>query len=116
MLSLFPQLFAYAQWAPFLLRVTVAFLVIGFSYPKLLRPREYLNFILGLVEFSGSVFLIAGFLTQLAASIVILAMIIEIIRIKKAREKVSQTHFLLLVCLLSLMLLGPGRFSIDLPL
>ncbi len=114
MLSLFPQLFSYQEWAPFILRLSAGFIAIGFGYPKLLKPREYFNFIIGLVEFCAGILLIAGFLTQIAAGLIILAMIYEIIR--PGLEKNYKLKILLIVSLVAIMFLGPGLFSIDLPL
>jgi len=111
MLSLFPQLFTYSELAPLILRFAAAFIVIGFGYPKLLKPSEYRNFAVGLIEFCSAIFLIAGFLTQLA--LIILAMIYEIVRPEPENLRLK---ILLIAALGSLALLGPGLFSIDLPL
>ncbi|OHA14932.1 MAG: hypothetical protein A3A10_02425 [Candidatus Tagabacteria bacterium RIFCSPLOWO2_01_FULL_42_9] len=113
MLSLFPQLFTYSELAPLILRFAAAFIVIGFGYPKLLKPSEYRNFAVGLIEFCSAIFLIAGFLTQLAAALIILAMIYEIVRPEPENLRLK---ILLIAALGSLALLGPGLFSIDLPL
>ena len=56
---------------------------------------------------------IAGFLTQLAAALIILAMIYEIVRPEPENLRLK---ILLIAALGSLALLGPGLFSIDLPL
>jgi len=114
MLSLFPQLFSYSEWAPFILRLSAGFIIIGFGYPRLLKPKEYRSFIVGLVEFFSGIFIIAGFLTQLAAGLAILTMIHEIIR--PGLEKNYKLKIILIVSLVAIMFLGPGLFSIDLPL
>ncbi len=114
MLSLFPQLFTYQEWAPFVLRLAVGFIAIGFGYPKLLKPKEYRNFAVGLIEFCSGIFLMAGFLTQLAAGLIILTMIHEIVF--PGLERSFKLKILLIAGLVAIMLLGPGFLSIDLPL
>ncbi len=114
MLSLFPQLFAYQELAPLILRIVTGFIVISFAYPKLKKPGEFGNFLIGLVEFFTGALLVAGFLMQLAAALIILAMIFEIFR--PSPDKDYKFMVLLIVVLVALMFLGPGFFAIDLPL
>jgi len=128
MLSLFPQLFTYSELAPFILRLAAGLIIIGFAYSKLKKPAlaqpvlaqaeqgkpaRNLNFAVGLVEFCSGVMLIAGFLTQLAAGLIILALLFEIF---KPGLKDYKFMILLMTILVALMFLGPGFFSIDLPL
>lgn len=113
MLSLFPQLFTYSELAPFILRLTAGLIVIGFAYSKLKKPAEGFNFVIGLAEFCAAILLIAGFLTQLAAGLIILALLFEIFR---PGLKDCKFMILLIIILVALMFLGPGFFSIDLPL
>jgi len=114
MLSLFPQLFAYQELAPLILRIAAGFIVISFAYPKLKKPGEFGNFLVGLAEFLTGALLVAGFLTQLAAALVILAMIFEIFR--PSPDKNYKFMVLLMVVLIALMFIGPGFFAIDFPL
>jgi len=114
MLSLFPQLFTYQEWAPFVLRLAIGFIAIGFGYPKLFKLKEYRNFAVGLIEFCASILLIAGFLTQLAAGLIILTIIHEIVY--PGSEKNYKLKILLIAGLIAIMFLGPGFLSIDLPL
>ncbi len=117
MLSLFPQLFTYRELAPFILRVAIALVIIGFNYRKIFRRPDRKNFLLGLLALAASVLLMAGFLTQLAAAILIILLAYFAITNRK-----SQTPgfwgfaIILLASLVSLMFLGPGFFSVDLPL
>ncbi len=115
MLSLFPQLFTYQELAPFILRIISAAILIGYGYPKIFRPREYMNFSAGIAEFLGGIFLALGFLTQLGAGLNIITTALRIIR-KEQDMNYYALNILLTACLISLMLLGPGIFSIDLPL
>jgi uncharacterized membrane protein YphA (DoxX/SURF4 family) len=120
MLSLFPQLFTYQELAPFILRLTAGFIVIAFAYSKLKKPAEHLNFAIGLAEFCSGVMLIVGFLTQLAAGLIILAVLFDIFRPASPAGRPGLKNYkfviLLIVVLAALMFLGPGFFSIDLPL
>jgi uncharacterized membrane protein YphA (DoxX/SURF4 family) len=121
MLSLFPQLFTYQELAPFILRLTAGLISIGFAYSKLKNPAERLNFGVGLVQFCAGVLLIAGFLTQLAAGLIILAVLFDLLRpasLSQGRPGLKNYKFMifLVAVLVALMFLGPGFFSIDLPL
>ena len=114
MLSLFPQLFTYQEMAPLILRVAAGFISIGCAYTKLKKPKDYGNFAVGLAEFFAGIMLVAGFLVQLAAALIIISMLIEIIRPNLNKD--YKFMFLLIIVSAALMLLGPGFFSIDLPL
>ncbi len=114
MLSLFPQLFTYQELAPFILRLAAGFIALNFAYPKLKNPREYRNFLIGLVEIISGIMLIAGFLTQLAAGLIIVAVLFEIFR--PSDYKNYKFMVLLIVVLVALIFLGPGFYSFDLPL
>ncbi len=114
MLSLFPQLFTYQEMAPLILRIVAGFIVISFAYPKLKKPGEFGNFLIGLLEFFTGALLVAGFLMQLAAALIILAMIFEILRPNLNKDYTFMV--LLMFVLVALMFLGPGFFAIDLPL
>jgi len=98
MLSVFPWLFNYSQIAPFILRLGLGIVLIRVGYK---------NGIIGIVQILTAVFLFLGLLTQPAA---LLAMIASY----KIKER--KLMFLIFAVALSLILLGPGLFSFDLPL
>ena len=114
MLSLFPQLFVYQEMAPFILRLAAGFLSVYLAYPKIKNPSERLDFITGLAQFCAGFLLVAGFLTQLAAGLIIISTLFGIFR--PGLYKDYKLTFLLIAILIALMFLGPGFFSIDLPL
>ncbi len=114
MLSIFPQLFAYEQLAPLILRLAAGLIIISFSYSKIFKPAERKNFILGIAELFSGIMLIAGFLTQLAAGLVILMALFGGTQPKE--ENNLRARIILIAAMAALMLLGPGAFSIDLPL
>ncbi len=113
MLSLFPQLFTYQEIAPLILRIAVGIIAISFSYSSLKKPAEIKNFVAGLVEFCAAVLLIAGFLTQLAAGLLIIAALYFAFQ---SKPRNYQFIIIFTACLLALIFLGPGFFSFDLPL
>lgn len=117
MLSLFPQLFTYRELAPFILRIAVGLVIIGFNYRAIFHPEDRKNFFFGLLALGAGVSLLAGFLTQPAAAVLLALLIYFAI----ARRKSPAPGFwgfaaILLAGLVSLMFLGPGFFSVDLPL
>src|SRR3989344_1940421 len=82
--SLFPQLFAFEQLAPLVLRLALGAAFITRGWPKLfrhfqgtaeffetmdLRPARAWVLVLGVAELFGGILLVLGFLTQLAALI-----------------------------------------------
>ena len=134
MLSVFPALFTYSFFAPLLLRLVVGLVfidlgIIAFkgererwliSLSTLLVPKPALVLkIIATVEIVGGILLILGLFTQLAALILgVLTFCQAFIEYKDPailkRNLVFYT--LILTITLSLLLLGPGAFSIDLPL
>ncbi len=110
MLSLFPQLFNYSQMAPFLLRLALAIVLF-------LTARQTGKTFATIKILSG-ILLLLGLFTQAAAIIVIALTLSEIIIAKKKQlvieDKMSKV--MVIVIALSLLLLGPGLFSFDLPL
>ena len=132
-LSLFPELFTYQQVAPFILRLVLAMIFIGNGYSKIFKtftqtsgffasigfkPGKFWAGVVGSVELASGVMFLTGFLTQLAAILVAIIIIVAIVRVKIKQGFLGGYDFdlLVLACALSLLLLGPGIFSIDLPL
>lgn len=117
MLSIFPQLFDYSYFAPFILRVALAFILLGAGYSQA-KEMGKIQKAVGLGNFLAGVLLLAGFLTQLAAILASAAVLVEILRlkIKKVAIPAKGLKFLILAIAFSLTLLGAGAFSIDLPL
>lgn len=115
MLSLFPYLFDYSFFAPTLLRIGIALLIIYGSTESLKQGKLATLSVLKIIAGLG---LLAGFLTQGAALILALAMIFEIVRAKqKADARFNyRYHLLKLIVLIALLFLGPGAFALDWPL
>ena len=133
MLSLFPELFTYQQIAPFVLRLVLAFIFIGSGYSKLfktrletvkffestsIRPAKFWTILVGSTELISGFLLFLGFLTQAASISIIIIMTGAILKVKIKQGFWGGYEFelLVLVCALSLLVLGPGILAIDLPL
>jgi len=134
--SVFPQLFAFSELTPFILRVVLGIIFIVHGYPKLfkaysqtvqffesisIKPAKFWVFVVGAVEFFGGIALIVGFLTQIAAALIAINMLVATIYVKKIKFKKGlvdgyEFDLILLAAALALLFLGPGAFSIDLPL
>ncbi len=114
MMSLFPQLLDYRELAPFILRIAAAILIISFSCPKLKKPLVFSNLIIGIAELITGILLVIGLFTQLAALLIIALAIFGAVRPDPAKN--FKLSFLLVAVAIALMFLGPGFFSLDLPL
>lgn len=134
MLNSFPDLLTYALLGPFLLRVTVGIILLSFAYTHLIRQREAIRMALserwkslgpifvwhlGTLEIIAGVLLIVGFLTQIAALLVILISLKMLVLKRKhavlARHS-TVVYVLILAIALSLLITGAGAFAFDLPL
>jgi|SRR3989344_6941910 len=135
MLSVFPQLFAYEQLAPLILRLVLGIIFIAHGYPKLfknfgatvdffgsvgLKPAKFLVIIVAVSEFFGGIALVLGFLTQIAALLITMVMLVAMVYVKKIKFKKGlvdgyEFDLILFAAALALLFLGPGAFAIDLP-
>lgn len=118
-LSVFPSLLEYSQFAPFILRIALA--VVLFMTDSLLLLRgcsEECNKISKIIQILLATLLILGLFIQPVAMIIVLLIMIDTIitTAKKANIENSILKFLIIAISLSLILLGPGLFSLDLPL
>ena len=119
MLSFFPSLLVLEGFAPLLLRIALGSVFVFWAYRKL-RSRENTKRIIGgAIEAIIGVFLIVGFLTQLAALISAIILSIHIIaKIKKKEFLTDGVNYYLILLFISLALLltGAGFIAFDLPL
>ena len=116
MLNPFPNLLTLGLVAPFLIRLILALTVITLGKHKLKSSRKD---ILGYIEIVAGVFLVLGFLTQVAALVLILLFGYELYKKIKSRAFLSNGvnyYFILFVLSLSLLLSGAGAYAFDLPL
>jgi uncharacterized membrane protein YphA (DoxX/SURF4 family) len=114
-----PSLLAYQAVGPFLIRILTGVTLAWFGYQKTIgkgRSSGSNSKIYGMTEIFLSLFLIAGFFTQIAA---LMNMVILIIKIGyKAQDKKLLTdginyYILLIVMVISLIFTGPGILALD---
>lgn len=121
MLSIFPELLNYSQLSPLILRIALAVVFLYFGCISLKAEKTgcwKCGGIEGALKIIIGLFLLAGFLTQIAAILASLAMIAEATKEKMAGGFVKRKilKFLIFSIGASLALLGPGLLAIDLPL
>lgn len=107
MLSVFPELFNYSQIAPFILRIALSIVLVRFGYWAIFKTTTRHEKAIGIIQWLAAIFLFLGFLTQIAA-------LLAIVTVFNVKPKISK--LMIVSVALSLMLLGPGLFSFDLPL
>lgn len=119
MLSIFPNLFDYSQFAPFILRIALAAVLLMTDSVLLFKSgnQEY-DKVAKIIQILSAFLLLLGLFIQPVAIVIILLIVADSIvaTIKKTNYENSLLKFLIVATALSLLLLGPGVFSIDLPL
>lgn len=115
MLSLFPNLFTFALFAHFLLRLALAYQFALIAKARFKKPYKYVAF----AEMITVILVTLGLYTQGALIGVMALLIVESFLERKAdtfnRTEANLRTTLGLVAL-SLMFLGAGAFAFDLPL
>ncbi len=132
MLNPFPELFTYSLLAPFILRITIGFLLVNLGYLKLSKEKsrweavfDTFNIkqgalatkILGAIEVVGGLCLIAGFYTQIAALAFVILGGIEVFieyREETLLKRDIVFYILMFAIALSLLFTGAGFFAFDL--
>ncbi len=114
--------------ATFLIRAGMGLLMIPHGYDKLIHfaqyKKDFMNFLgmgstisLALVvfaEFFCSVFLIMGLFTRIVAAILLIEMIVVVFKAHQGQVFGDGEHGMLyLTAYLSIILLGPGKASLD---
>lgn len=114
-LSIFPRLLDWQFYGPTLLRLALGAIVLAHGWQKLSGDKTQLA---GWVEFLGGILLVIGLWTQLAALILAIEFLVIIFWIQRGKPFIGgrEFDFLILFTLLSILVLGPGAWSIDLPL
>ncbi len=118
--SIFPELYNFREFSPFILRITVAVIFMNMGWRDITKKTGWkiINFILGITKIATGIFLLVALYTQVAALFAIVLSLFKILSDLKSGEYKYNLgyHTLILVVSLSLLLTGPGTFSIDLPL
>lgn len=119
-----------ASWALLVLRIAMAIIFIYHGYGKLFGAPGMTGFtgmvgnlgfplpsvfayIAALAEFIGGIALLLGVWTRLAASLIGVNMIVAIIMVKKFALPMIDADLALLAISLTLVLMGPGMYSIS---
>ena len=134
MLNILPDLLTYKMLAPFILRVVIALIFLELGYLKLgkektawhllfetihLKPSYFFVMLLALIELVAGLFLLTGFLTQLAALVMAIILFAESYVEFKDGSLLKRDivfYVLLLAICISLLFTGAGAFAFDLPL
>jgi len=132
--NVFPELFTYSLIAPFILRVVLGFIFLNLGSLKLgkeklgwinslnilrIKPAGFFVGLLGIVEIIGGLLLIVGAYTQVAALVLGVISINEML-IEHKEESILKRdvvfYLLLSAICISLLLTGAGLYAIDIPL
>jgi len=140
MLQLFPQFLDYGFYAPLALRFALGSIFLIHGYQKLVndksqfagwlasmkfRPGKFWAWVVVLIEFLGAIMLLAGLWIQPAALLLAIEFLVIIFWFRLGQPFVAKQEapgmsfefdFLIFFALLALLVLGPGPYSLDLPL
>lgn len=120
MLSIFPSLFAYEQLAPTLIRITLAIILLHWLYVGMKSANATKgDKVVSALEGLAGILILAGYMTQLGALIVVIDMIVRIVqKIGKKQFLTNGVNYYLvvLVLALTLMVTGAGLCAVDWPL
>ena len=119
----------FSNWAIFVLRVVIGLILMRHGLPKLkdikgtggwfqsigFKPGTFWAVVAGVTELIGGLFLVLGFLTQLAAFFIVLEFLVILIRFKKDKMFAgeSEIDWLILAAALALLTLGSGALSLE---
>lgn len=140
MLTLFPNLMDYQYFAPTILRVGLASVLLAHGLPKLSETRalftEWLKslgfkhahfwaWVVAIAESLGGGLILFGFLMQIAVAVLIIEFLVIIFWVRRGQPFLGtadapgqswELDFIILTCLLALLVLPAGAYGIDLPL
>lgn len=122
-------LFVFNDWALLILRVVLGVILIAHGYPKLrdlkgtsawmgalgFRPGIVFALVAGILEVFGGLALIAGFLTQGIAVLVVLQFLVIIFKVNRAKGLKGGYELDLLIAATAALLAttGGGLFGLD---
>ncbi len=122
MLSVFPSLLSFQSFSPLIIRLTLGFILLFWTYKTFTKPDLFSTpktKLISLIEGITSVFIIVGLFTQVAVSIIVIDLLIRLVT--KIRNKAFFSdginyYFIVLILAISLLLTGPGFLAFDLPI
>lgn len=118
-LSIFPELYNYKEYSPLILRSSVGIIFVGDGWRDINKRGglKIFNIIIGSLKIISGLALLFGTYTQLWA---LVAGGISVFNIffcfKEGNYQKVKYYLLVLIILISILLSGPGLYSIDLPL
>ena len=134
MLNPFPELLTYGLLAPFILRIGAGLVFIHLGRMALtaekerwvavfnflrLKPASFFVAVMGIIEIVGGVLLLAGFATQIVATVLCVILLGDL-ALEYKEETILRRDFgfylLLFAITLSLLFSTAGFFAFDLPL
>lgn len=117
MLSLFPELYTYQQLAPLILRVSLAVILFVYAYRNYKNPEVFIK-TTSFIKWASAILLVLGLFIQLTAIVIAIIAFIEKLRVRTEKEDFSTYGLRLLIfsIAIALLFLGPGIFSLDLPI
>lgn len=118
-LSIFPGLYNYREYAPLLLRASVGLVFLSDGWQDLKKKGgiKLLNILIGTLKIVSGVALIFGIYTQLWAGVAALLSLFNItLSLGDGNWQKLKYYLIIFVILISLILSGPGLYAIDLPL
>lgn len=119
MLSIFPSLLAYEQLSPFLIRITLALVLIYWAYQGLKSEQGIWKKVANVIEGLVGVLILLGLWTQVAALIAAVGLLVCLIgKIRNRAFLTDGVNYVLILFVLAVSLLfsGAGAFAFDLPL
>ncbi len=119
MFSIFPHLLSLDAFTPFLLRLILGLVFLEWRYREYKNKTSTTNTVIAVLQGIVGVFLIIGFLTQLAALVAAIILGIKLIgKIKAKAFLTNGVNYYLILFVISLCLLfsGAGFMAFDLPL
>jgi len=134
MLNPFPELLAFSQLGPFILRLVLGIIILDLGILKFkgeksrwlasfealgIRPADLMLAIYAFIQAVAGILLVVGLYTQWAALVMIIFLGLELGVEWRAREILKRDlsfYLLLFVIALSLLVTGAGAFAFDIPL
>ncbi|HBM46177.1 MAG: hypothetical protein UT05_C0003G0051 [Parcubacteria group bacterium GW2011_GWF2_38_76] len=118
-LSIFPELYNYQQYAPLILRLSVGLIFLGDGWQDIKKKNgiKLLNTSTGSLKIISGLALVFGIYTQLWALVAgLLSLFNMAVSLRDGDWQKLKYDLLMLIITLSLLFSGPGLYAIDLPL
>lgn len=118
-LSIFPGLYNYREYAPLLLRASIGLVFLGDGWQDVKKRggMKTFNIVVGSLKIVSGLALLFGAYTQLWTLIAGMLSLFNItLSIREGDWQKIKYYLIIFIILTSLLLSGPGLYAIDLPL